>query len=92
MHKSNTKYKGGDTTDVLVAGLPNIEGTSVANDGAWYESGAFFRSQTKGMTNCDAHNGSRNIISFDASLSNEIYGNSDTVQPPALSLLPQIKF
>ena len=84
--------QGGDTTDVLVAGLPNIEGTSVANDGAWYESGAFFRSQTKGMTNCDAHNGSRNIISFDASLSNEIYGNSDTVQPPALSLLPQIKF
>lgn len=29
---------------------------------------------------------------FDASKSNEIYGNSNTVQSPALSLIPQIKF
>ena len=29
---------------------------------------------------------------FDASKSNAIYGNSTTVQPPALQLLPQIKF
>ena len=29
---------------------------------------------------------------FDASLSNAIYGASDTVQPPALVLLPQIRY
>lgn len=31
-------------------------------------------------------------IMFDAQRSNSIYGNSDTVQPPAISLIPQIKF
>ena len=31
-------------------------------------------------------------ISFDASRSNAIYGASTTVQPPALVLLPQIRF
>ena len=32
------------------------------------------------------------IIAFDASKSNPIYGASDTVQPPALILLPIIKY
>lgn len=31
-------------------------------------------------------------INFDASKSNPIYGRSDTVQPPALSLIAQIKY
>lgn len=31
-------------------------------------------------------------IKFNASDGNAIYGNSDTVQPPALCLIPQIKF
>lgn len=31
-------------------------------------------------------------INFNASRSNEIYGSADTVQPPALSLIPQIKY
>ena len=31
-------------------------------------------------------------ISFDASKSNSIYGNSTTVQPPALTMLPIIKY
>lgn len=29
---------------------------------------------------------------FDASKSNPIYGNSSTVQPPAIQLIPQIKY
>lgn len=29
---------------------------------------------------------------IDASLSNPIYGSSDTVQPPTIQLLPQIKY
>lgn len=31
-------------------------------------------------------------VNFNASDSNEIYSNSDTVQPPAIVLIPQIKF
>lgn len=34
----------------------------------------------------------RRILNFDASRSNAIYGASDTVQPPALVLLPIIKY
>lgn len=29
---------------------------------------------------------------FDASLSNKIYGNSDTVMPATIQLVPQIKY
>ena len=38
-----------------------------------------------GSTNC-------NSLHFDASQSNSIYGNSTTVQPPALTMLPIIKY
>ena len=31
-------------------------------------------------------------LSFNASNSNSIYGKSSSVQPPALSLIPQIRF
>ena len=31
-------------------------------------------------------------LNLDASLSNTIYGKSETVQPPAIQLLPQIKY
>ncbi|MDM8108553.1 hypothetical protein QUV93_01550 [Phascolarctobacterium faecium] len=31
-------------------------------------------------------------VYFGASKSNAIYGASDTVQPPAISLIPQLKF
>ena len=31
-------------------------------------------------------------VNFNASDSNAIFGNSDTVQSPAISLIPQIKF
>ena len=31
-------------------------------------------------------------LSFDARLCSTVYGNSDTVQPPAIQLIPQIKY
>lgn len=31
-------------------------------------------------------------IYFDAARANQIYGKSNTVQPPAIQLIPQIKF
>lgn len=32
------------------------------------------------------------LLHLDASKSNPIYGRSDTVQPPAISLMPQIRY
>lgn len=39
-----------------------------------------------------AHSNSSGGAGFDASRANSIYGNSGTVQPPAIALIPQIKF
>lgn len=78
---------GADSTTIgqsLAAGLPNITGSF---DGAenyvdGSPSGAFYiiKSGIKGALG----DGSDDYIGFDASLSNAIYGNSDTVQPPAI--------
>lgn len=84
-------YIAGQTVE---AGLPNIVGTASNDAGAGLLSnngnepnlsGAFYkhtansysyRSQTENVGGCD--------LGFDASRSNSIYGNSETVQPPAL--------
>ena len=42
--------------------------------------------------NSDTSNTDAPVIKFDASKSNPIYGSSDTVQPPALTLIPQIRY
>ena len=88
--KSNTKSKGGDTTCVVAPGLPNItgywdNGTTVAAAG-----GAFSVWKNGSCENNDYWNGQR--CDFNASRSSSIYGASSTVQPPALSFIPQIKF
>ena len=74
-----------DIGKTLTAGLPNITGEIA---GACYEkstiSGAF---ATSSMSNCTlgTSGGSRvKYNTFDASRSSSIYGNSDTVQPPAI--------
>lgn len=80
------------------AGLPNITGksptrgeTPKGTDG----TGAFRKYII--LSNAEYSGGSvstndRIVASFDASLSNPIYGNSITVQPPALTMLPIIKY
>jgi len=88
----------------MAAGLPNIEGeilTTSDNNasktipmvGATF-SGAFSSNKTKtsDYVNGGSSSGSypRNIL-FNASASNAIYGNSDTVQPPALVVTFVIK-
>ena len=95
--------QGSTTVGVSVeAGLPNITGTisymphvetSGIND-AQPEFGAFRATRIQetfyaappfeATRWCDP--------TFDASRSNSIYGNSSTVQPPALTLLPCIKY
>jgi hypothetical protein len=86
-----------DTTKVNEmneAGLPNIEGTLGTNNGsggylnnftgafsgdnAWYTNTYSLTSDKFSYTK---------YVTFDASLSNPIYGNSDTVQPPSSNKL-----
>lgn len=90
--------KGGDSSTVVAAGLPNIlgdfsegwnDGTESTNNlaGAIYAKVVNMRLRmADGIGNWDRR------LSFDASRGNSIYGASDTVQPPALVLLPQIRY
>lgn len=68
------------------AGLPNITGsltvyTSVA--GGCGASGAFKMTKLSMAGESYAYSGNSPRYDFNASLSNAIYGSSDTVQPPA---------
>ena len=80
---------------VLSSALPNITGTANWNqNGKDYDfSGAFQSSTYVSGANVGTGN-STGVwqLSFNAANSNSIYGNSKTVQPPALVLLPQIKY
>lgn len=75
----------GNTT--IAAGLPNITG-SVGNsiqfrNAVNVQSGALSATQTAFGHNSGDHDGPMTTINLDASKSNSIYGNSNTVQPPA---------
>ena len=85
------------------AGLPNITGSSRgcynvnASAPITIRSGAISTSVIRGWyVEPQANNGSISrgptILEFDASQSNSIYGNSETVQPPALTCLICIKY
>lgn len=85
--------EGGDTPAVLDAGLPNITGdiTFSGNSGASGASGCFASAgSNKFWASGDGHNGIN--INMNASRSSSIYGASNTVQPPAIVLIPQIKY
>ena len=90
------KFLEGADTDIgkyMEAGLPNITGDynmfvfGVPN-------GAFYTDTTpagnRGLNNGSVSTSSGNH--FDASRSNSIYGSSRTVQPPAILLIPCIKY
>lgn len=78
--------------ETVEAGLPNIEG-SIESNGMLDNGvqnliiqGALTSGQTSSSRNWAQSYGEQNAyqkVIFDASLSNSIYGNSDTVQPPA---------
>lgn len=88
--------QGGDTLKSIEAGLPNIKGSfnaSQLEDGDECSDGAFVVGGGKSLsTPAGYSDGSQNGFSFDASKSNAIYGNSTTVQPPALQMIAQIKY
>lgn len=94
--------QGGETVKSVEAGLPNIEGSfwplgdydeSTPNNVRQGTEGAFYaqgRTYGQGLAENGIADNARAM--FDASRSNPIYGASATVQPPALSLIAQIKY
>lgn len=96
----NRVIQGGDTTKTITAGLPNITGSfqGTQNDegaGANQFSGAFYAGAFSTSYKYAAISSASNANTkkqFDASKSNIIYGKSSTVQPPAMVLIPQIKY
>lgn len=90
--------QGGSTTAKLEAGLPNIvgdqdlggySGKNTSSSGAYADT-----LLVDNLTFSTVISAETQIIktTFDASRSNPIYGNSSTVQPPAIQLIPQIKY
>lgn len=78
----------GNLGEELEAGLPNITGNFAADttnsstfDGAFSKTNG---SSVRGLS--EASNTHTGRINFSASDSNDIYGNSDTVQPPAVAV------
>lgn len=89
--------KGGDTATVLKAGLPNIAGSTYSVVAVEpLASGALDGTETLpngyGITADVNMENKLRYIRFNASNSNAIYGTSNTVQPPSLQLIPQIRF
>lgn len=86
---TNKALWGGDGTNANTtknAGLPNITGTFGARgltDSDLTVSGAFKTVEMSKQTSQSFESQQGQQFGFDASLSNSIYGNSDTVQPPA---------
>lgn len=91
--------------NAISAGLPNIEGMfktilNINNNytNSWREAatGAFANSAIDNTVSADISSGSTKdtcgILKLDASAANEIYGASATVQPPAIGVLPVIKY
>ena len=77
--------------NIIEAGLPNITGNVAAINGSSVENGAFYKVENEGQTQGSQWYTSA-VVKMDASLSNPIYGNSTTVQPPAISTNFCIKY
>jgi len=97
--------QGGASVQSVDAGLPNVTGTArAATPGTTASAvtacfmnieGAFTTTNefTEAIHLQQVNGGYQaNRLGFDASLSNPIYSASTTVQPPALSLIVQIKY
>lgn len=88
-----------DSVKSVEAGLPNITGESriwtYQNKASGEGIGALITPMLADneMAQPLTDNSNRNVtLKFDASRSNPTYGKSTTVQPPALTLIPQIKY
>lgn len=90
---SGRVLQGGTGVATKSAGLPNITGNvggELIEHASITPSGAF--KVVSSVGGFDGGGGRLRNVDFDASRSNPIYGNSDTVQPPAITMLAQIKY
>ncbi len=76
----------------VAAGLPNITGTvlTLSGKGGSEMTGAFYDTGRKINGNAHTDNQSDPVAGFDASRSNAVYGNSDTVTPAHTTLYPWV--
>lgn len=92
----NRVLQGGDVPTVLAAGLPNIMGTltglAYRNNYFGVGDGVFSTSRSGGRSALTLDGTGNDLIKFNATNSNSIYGASNTVQPPAIVLIPQMKY
>ena len=76
--------------------MPNITGNVVGSllVRSWGTLSGAFYSTNREIVDVSgvAGNVDGMTLNIDASRSNNIYGNSNAVQPPAITLIPQIKF
>lgn len=96
------KFVEGSATSGTVksAGLPNITGTANfrkfnTGDPMFYPNGVFATEDISSALSTPSSSGSTKPaqqLKFNASSSNSIYGNSTTVQPPALTMQYIIKY
>ncbi len=91
----HAKFAQGTTTTSEVgqsveAGLPNITGEIGYDNNVSHLVGAFYAASGS-LEGNSSGNGGR-VAGFDASRVSSIYGASTTVQPPAIRLLPCIKY
>ena len=91
--------QGGASVQSVEAGLPNVTGTSShglqseygSNDGTSWIGAIGLRYGSNGAGTQNSSKSSYEIL-LDASRSNPIYSASTTVQPPALTMIPQIRY
>ena len=89
------QFAGDGAGASVAAGLPNIMGELVYWGGTmFFGSGAFVDAHKNDQWGLRGGVDDKDNTSalFDASKSNPIYGRSDTVQPPAIKLMPIIRY
>ena len=82
---------------VIAAGLPNIRGSVSINananePGLPGSEGALYKNYYSTLDAPEGDGAKDTEIGINASRYNAIYGASDTVQPPAIALIPQIRY
>lgn len=80
------------TAHYIAAGLPNITGKFDGNTNDGHAKIGAFYVDGERTPGSDGENNTGGYIGFDASRSNSIYGKSSTVQPPATTLIPVIRY
>ena len=87
--------QGGGQVRSIEAGLPNITGTihtAYRNISSGEPTGAVARGNAENGSNMGSLGEFWVTYTFDASRANPIYGASETVQPPAITMIAQIKY